>query len=120
MFYRLATQLDLTAKISPKSNKVGEFLYFSDFEDLFVRVLLNPKWPYCEMYMAPKIDCGKYYSDLILPDTSKLGLVPDMWTVDEAVLVTEKVKAVIEKLDDVSHQFWPARLLSESGMALDL
>ncbi len=117
MFYRLFTPMTLSRRLLlDVTNPFSQpgIIHANEFENLFEEIPMEKCNDHCRLYKAPCLPQQKIHRDIVIKKFSR-GEFPDIWTRGETALVSEKLKSVIERCDDFTHQFWPVTIVDKKG-----
>ena len=81
-------------------------------------IAVSPALPKCKVYLLPEVS-PEMYSDLKVRKGGEDKKIPEMIFFEDILMVSEKVKNIIEDLDNIQHQFVPMSFLKQDGKPID-
>jgi len=113
MFYRFLSKLATQERLQAFPVRVPEALHLNpwglpvtEYEDCFEPLQTSPSHPAVTVLRAPAYGADRFGLRLRFHrDMHRGAQLPDIWGVAEQLIVSERVKRVIDALDDFEHEF---------------
>lgn len=88
---------------------------FYDYQAVFEETYLSSDRSLCRMFKAPLLPEWRINVNLGVKSRGRQEDLPDIFSLIDSILVSEKVKKIIEMEDGFRHQYWPVSLLDDGG-----
>ena len=75
-------------------------------------ISVSPPLPKCKVFLLPEVS-PDIYSDLKVRKSGEDKKIPEMMFYGQSLMVSQKVKNVIEDIDNIKHQFVPMSFLKQ-------
>lgn len=117
MIYRLKTNTRVIgfSYVEPVIPAGIERGYFYDYQAVFEEIYISSERSLCRMFKAPLLPEWRINVNLEVRSSGKQEDLPDIFSLTDSIVVSEKVKKIIELEDDFCHQYWPISLLCDGG-----
>ncbi len=76
------------------------------------------QWPKCKIYHLPEIT-SDHLCSLSFDKGKEEKKLPDIFIFNPWTIISEKVRNIIEEVDDLEHQFYPMTFLDSDGKKID-
>ena len=130
MIYRFKSKLAVQDKLKafpapvPNSDKGHYGPWVDDYEEKFTLMESNKvvnlfdQTPSCKVFEAPEYDEGRHALALYFNEDFIEDDMPDIWGMQCYLIISDKVKEVIEAVDDMQHQYMPVILVDKDWNVL--
>ena len=81
-------------------------------------ISVSPPLPKCKMFLLPKVD-DDMYCNMTMWNRVEKERMPEIVHQSEWVFVSQKVKNILEDLDEIEHQFVPMSFLNRQGNSIE-